>query len=196
MWINSEIENINIAKKVCKEKIDAIKALYPNLIWNDMFIAGGFIASLLQNVQYNDIDIYSKTEDAVKRVEKVVLDRSAIPVIQRNWKEVAATPYRYYIDKGHTVSEYAITTPKKYSFIIKNSGEPEQITKSFDLLHCCSYYDIQADKLFLSKEVHDAIVNKHLIINNLSACSLSRIQKFLDRGYEMKFDLNKIMLPF
>lgn len=87
-------------------------------------------------------------------------------------------------------------------------GDPEEIHKTYDFVHCTSYWDSADRKLVLRQDALEAILAKDLRYMGQSKypiCAMIRIRKFLHRGWKItagqmlkiawdisKLDLNSI----
>jgi hypothetical protein len=84
-------------------------------------------------------------------------------------------------------SENAITLSDRVQVILRFYGQPAEIHKNFDFIHCQSYYDYKTDTLEITKEAYEAIVSKALIYNGslYPVASVFRIRKFIERGWRI-----------
>lgn len=79
----------------------------------------------------------------------------------------------------------AITLTDKIQVVLRFYGEPEEIHKNYDFVHCTSYYTSYNDKLTLPARALEAILNKELyyVGSKYPLASIIRTRKFLNRGY-------------
>ena len=167
------------AKKQCQRVVALAKARPwgATMPWHNMYIAGGFIASHLQLTQPKDIDFYFEEEDSMNQaVAELLKHQSDIKEVDPQYREIIGRD-------GKMITEWAITMTGGFSFVTKHFGEPKELKKTFDYLHCCAHYDIGTDQLFISEAQYVAIVNKKLVVNNPDTFTNAREQKFLIRGY-------------
>jgi hypothetical protein len=72
---------------------------------------------------------------------------------------------------------------RKYQFIFTDYWSREELIKGFDYKHCMVSYDVGKNQIYTTRQIYDAIANKHLIVNNQNRVAEWRRTKFLDRGY-------------
>ena len=79
----------------------------------------------------------------------------------------------------------AITLSDKIQLIFRFYGEPEEIHKNYDFIHCTNYWTSWDRKLVLNKEALQSILSKELIYSGslYPVCSIMRIRKFIERGW-------------
>jgi len=141
-----------------------------NIIHDNCFIAGGSIASLLQNEPPKDFDIFFKSEEAVKTFMAAV-------DVYPNCIGVTKYSCTFYLNFG----------PKTLvQFIHFKAGNPDEITNAFDFNHTMNYYDFKTQQLVI--KFSSPIKNKDLVINmqiERPISALMRMTKFLRRGYKI-----------
>ncbi len=83
------------------------------------------------------------------------------------------------------LSSNAITLSNKVQLIIRFYGEPEEIHKNYDFVHCTGYWTSKDKKLEISKEALEAILTKELryVGSEYPLCSIIRTRKFIERGW-------------
>lgn len=81
----------------------------------------------------------------------------------------------------------AITLTDGIQLIIRFWGEPEEIHKNYDFIHTRGYWTSWEEKVHISAEVYESIINKRLgYIGSLyPVCSLFRLRKFIQRGWNI-----------
>jgi hypothetical protein len=175
-----DMASIVVAKATIRLKMAYLKNVVPATHYNDMFLAGGAIASLIQGGEVNDWDVYFTNS----LTQKVVIDLfttdyllSDVAVIDEKYREVMGTP------GGKCITENAMTLKNGIQLITKHNGTPDEIREIFDFVHCKPYYHFGKDRLFISKEQFDLCHNKKLKINNRNSLTLWRQSKFEQRGY-------------
>lgn len=79
----------------------------------------------------------------------------------------------------------ALTLSDKVQLIIRFYGEPDEIHKNYDFVHCTNYWTSWDNKLVLRKEALEAILTKELIYQGslYPLCSLFRLRKFIAKGW-------------
>lgn len=127
----------------------------------NIFISGGCIASLLQGEKVNDYDLYFKTEVVMNDIKMIYTKTSLkeqVEDVSENYREALG-------EDGKLITENAITLKNGIQLITKHFGHPDKLRKTFDYVHCMPYYDFSDDKLYISRQQYDAIINKKLIWN-------------------------------
>lgn len=83
------------------------------------------------------------------------------------------------------ISRNAITLSTKVQLIIRFYGEPDEIHKNYDYVHCTSYWTSWDNELILRKEALESILSKELrYVGSLyPICSIVRLRKFLAKGW-------------
>lgn len=83
------------------------------------------------------------------------------------------------------VTSNAITLATKFQLVIRFVGEPEDIHKNYDFVHCTNYWTSWDDKLVLRPEALESILAKELrYVGSLyPICSMIRTRKFIKRGW-------------
>lgn len=102
------------------------------------------------------------------------------------------------------LSTNAITLSGQVQLVIRFYGEPEQIHKNYDFVHCTNYYDLGKGELTLLPAALEALMAKELkyVGSKYPLCSIIRTRKFIKRGFtinagqyfKMCFQLNKLDL--
>ena len=175
-----DMATIIAAKATIRLKMDYLKKKIPSSHYDDMFLSGGAIASLIQNGEVNDWDVYFTNP----LTQKVVIDlfttdyhlSNDIAVVDEKYREVTG-------GDGRCITENAMTLKNGIQLITKHNGTPDEIRETFDFVHCKPYYHFGKDQLFISKEQYDLCHNKKLKVNNQKNVTPWRISKFEQRGY-------------
>jgi hypothetical protein len=83
------------------------------------------------------------------------------------------------------LSSNAITLSDKIQIVIRFYGEPEEIHKNYDFVHCTCVWTSWDNKLELPSRALEAIINKELYYmgSKYPLCSIIRSRKFISRGY-------------
>lgn len=86
------------------------------------------------------------------------------------------------------LTENAITLSHKVQIVIRFFGEPSDIHKTYDFVHCTCHWDSKARELTLPSAALEAILAKDLRYLGQSSypiCALVRVRKFLHRGWHI-----------
>lgn len=151
--------------------------------WDDFYVTGGVIASMLHGEEPNDIDIYSRNANAIARMSEFLQSPQGInDVAELNANYVQITIGR---DPKKWITAQSITMKNKLSFITMLSGTPHHVRANFDYVHCKPYYDIKENKLYISREMFDSIMDKKLVVNNKDQVKSYRTEKFMKRGWKL-----------
>jgi hypothetical protein len=134
------------------------------------------------------------TDDAMKQVTE--LDNKSADELELD------EPFRPVF-----ISSNALTLSGKVQLIVRFFGEPEEIHKNYDYIHCTCYWKSWDDELVTSPEALQAIITRELryVGSKYPLCSIIRIRKFVARGWTINagqilkmvmqlqsFDLNKL----
>lgn len=85
------------------------------------------------------------------------------------------------------LSSNAITLSNKIQIIIRFYGEPDEIHKNYDFVHCTNYFYFKDLKLTLRPEAIEAILARELryVGSKYPLCSVIRTRKFINRGWRI-----------
>lgn len=176
-----DMASILATKATIRLKMTYLKQYVPATHYDDMFLSGGAIASLIQGGEVNDWDVYFMNPLAQKIVTNLFTTNNVlsndIAVVDEKYREVMGT------SDGRCITENAMTLKNGIQLITKHNGTPDEIRETFDFVHCKPYYHFGKDRLFISKEQFDLCHNKKLKINNRNSLTLWRQSKFEQRGY-------------
>jgi len=83
------------------------------------------------------------------------------------------------------LSTNAITLSGKIQMVFRFFGEPEEIHKYYDFMHCTNYWTSWDDKLELKKEALACLLSRELIYvgSKYPICSIFRVRKFIKRNF-------------
>jgi hypothetical protein len=83
------------------------------------------------------------------------------------------------------MSANAITLSDKVQLVIRFYGEPEEIHKNYDFVHCCNYWTSRDNKLVLNPDAVESLLIKQLYYQGslYPICSVIRARKFLKKGW-------------
>ena len=85
------------------------------------------------------------------------------------------------------ITNNAISLSDDIQIVLRFYGEPAEIHKNYDFVHCSSYYTSWDDKLELPSRALEAIINKELFYmgSRYPLCSIIRTRKFMGRGWHI-----------
>jgi len=83
------------------------------------------------------------------------------------------------------LSANAITLSDKIQLVIRFYGDPEEIHKNYDFVHCMNYWTSSNGKLYLHPQALESILTKELVYQGslYPLCSVIRTRKFLRTGW-------------
>jgi len=83
------------------------------------------------------------------------------------------------------LSTNAITISNKIQIILRFFGEPDDIHKNYDFVHCTNYWTSWDNELVLRKEALQALLSRELVYvgSKYPVCSIFRLRKFLKRDF-------------
>jgi hypothetical protein len=144
-----------------------------DIIKEDTYITGGCIPSMLIDEFVNDYDIYFYTKEDAEKV--------------KNYFENNHTKNKS--DKFHVklITENAINLSDKIQLITKFWGDPSFVTDEFDWQHIKSWYSCKEEKLYLTSDVYQLVVEKELIYtgSDYPLSSLMRLKKYIKKGWNV-----------
>lgn len=81
----------------------------------------------------------------------------------------------------------AITLSDKIQLITRFTGDPDNIHKNYDFVHCTNYWTSRDHKLTLRQEALESILTKELFYTGslYPVCSVIRTRKFINRGWTL-----------
>lgn len=81
----------------------------------------------------------------------------------------------------------AISLSEDIQLIIRFYGSPEEIHQNYDFIHTKGYWTSWEEKVHITSEVYEAVINKRLrYVGSLyPICSLFRLRKFINRGWNI-----------
>ncbi len=86
------------------------------------------------------------------------------------------------------LSANCITLSDKVQVVFRFFGEPDEIHKTYDFVHCTNYWDSKNRQLVLKQEALEAILAKDLKYMGQSLypiCAMIRTRKFIKRGWNI-----------
>jgi len=166
------------------------------------FITGGAIVSLLLDEEPNDYDYYFMDKESCKKVTeyyakkfnkrtnnhydvKVEEKENRIRVIVPS-AGVAGAKYK----EGYLpvfVSSNAITLSDDVQLVNRFYGNPEEIHKNYDYVHCTCYFIPHKNELVLPQKALESIVTKELkyVGSKYPLASVIRSRKYIQRGWSI-----------
>lgn len=83
------------------------------------------------------------------------------------------------------LSTNAITLSNRIQIITRFFGDPEEIHKNFDYVHCTNYWKSWDNELVLKQDALEAILARELryVGSKYPLCSILRMRKFIQRGW-------------
>lgn len=120
---------------------------------------------------------YSETDMDFKRAMAKINDQ-----IKKANKEGEKPPYTPTF-----LTNNAISLTDGIQLVLRFYGEPDEIHKNYDFVHCTSYWTSWNEKLVLPARALEAIINKELyyIGSKYPLCSIIRTRKFINRGWSI-----------
>lgn len=181
MFTEAETRKIINVKDLIGMKMSYIDELVAPYIAGSQsyYVTGGCIASLLQDEEPNDYDVYFRGDGILNLIKDTIVKskENDVAVIEEKYRDVTTA-------SGLLITENAITLKNKIQLILKHTGEPKDIRNTFDFVHCMPYWDSEDRKLHISRQQYDLIVKKLLVKQNESSFTTHREQKFLQRNYK------------
>ena len=195
--MNRRVINSIISKKVkgWLKTIDG--AVFRSALEGNVIVTGGCIASMLLKEKVNDYDIYFRNKDACRAAalyysaffpgaeikdegedERIRIHIPSEGVKKRKPTEDGGKHQPVYI------SDNAVTLTNKVQVIFRFYGEPEEIHKNYDFVHCTNYWT-EAGGLVLRPAALESLLAKQLqyVGSKYPLCSIIRIRKFVKRGW-------------
>ena len=150
-----------------------------SLFYDNCIITGGCIASLFHGEDVNDIDVYAKTNPAMRIIKDYIIDFGKNIKSGSLYKLDEDTPPRPLI------TENAVTLTNDVQFIYL--GTADVCRANFDFVHCMPWYDLNTQKLHISEAQFTAIKSKTLVPNiSGEAIKDRRIEKYSIKGWNTK----------
>lgn len=167
---------LDIYTKKIAELGDPILRSY---VYQNCVISGGFIAAVILNESYSDIDLYAKDNTGILSIVSHIESTATKLVKETKSYELGAmegelTPLN---------TPNAITLKNDLQFI--KLAPIDIARKNFDFIACMPYYDIVSDKLNISYAQYQSIADKVLTRNpNFSGVVKPfRLQKYIAKGW-------------
>lgn len=83
------------------------------------------------------------------------------------------------------MSTNAITLSHKVQLVLRFYGEPDEIHKNYDFVHCTNYWTSRDGQLTLRQPALEALLARELryVGSKYPVCSIIRLRKFIKRGW-------------
>ena len=202
--------------RLVAKKISEFPEELKTLIQKEGFVAGGAIASLINDDKVNDLDIYFKSPEALSRLVNL-LNTSDLGypfeletytddnlVYRSDLGSFNAIHRPHKNDLGITFYSRAAISMGDVQLIVKYAGDPDKVVESFDFAHCQGYYDISEENLVVSHKALECLHFKHLLYtgSEYPVSAVFRVKKYLNRGYtisagqlfKIAFEVSKLNL--
>lgn len=169
----------------------------------DVYFRDGFTAMKVADYYTNKFNTNSKEKSVVKTeylhstITRVKLDIPGRGVASLESNINMDIPHEDVFDKVNNtetgkyepiyLSPNAITLTDKIQIVVRFFGEPDEIQKNYDFVHCTSYYTSGNDEVVLRPEAVEAVLTKTLIYvgSKYPVCSMIRTRKFINRGWKI-----------
>jgi hypothetical protein len=145
----------------------------------DIIIAGGCWASKLQGESFKDIDIFVLGDSSYP--VSLEQNRTSIRELMKAWIPSIQDKTVDYVRNNDKVDEVWTSKEKVLQFIFTKHKTRKDLINDFDYVHCMTSYS--EGKLYITRKIYDAIIKKHLIVQNNKNVQEWRVNKFIDRGY-------------
>jgi hypothetical protein len=146
--------------------------------WNRdrMVIAGGCFASMIIGEEVKDYDVFLLYDEHNAKI---------MDYMETKWRDredvrIGSSGYM----NNDRIKKTMFFKQSKCQYILTTFTTREELIKHFDFKHCRVSYDLMTEKLFITRETMDAIINKTLIPNTNKTPEYWRYQKFFDRGWK------------
>jgi hypothetical protein len=159
--------------------------------WNRdrMVIAGGCFASMIIGEEVKDYDVFLLDDDHNTKI---------MEYMETKWRD--REDVRICSDTGYMNNDRIKKTmffeQSKCQYILTDFKTREELVDNFDFKHCRVSYDLMTEKLFITRETMDAIIDKTLIRHTDKPIPHWRYAKFQDRGWKAVDDKKLDVVDF
>jgi hypothetical protein len=203
---------IKTIKKTLCEKFNQWANSIPDdglreMVMKNTIITGGAIVSLLMGEDVNDFDIYFRNHATCLAVAKyyatffpdkveirdgdgLISIRVTPDIIYKGDEEASdespvAAEGKDPEFKPVYMSSNAITLSDKIQIVVRFYGEPEEIHKNYDFIHCTCFWKSWDEELVTPERALTSMMSRELIYcgSKYPLCSLIRIRKFIARKW-------------
>lgn len=125
------------------------------------------------------------TAGVVPKDESQIEDPGSIEDAHEDTKEAAKGAEETPIFTTVFLSTNAISLRGKVQIVLRFYGEPEEIHKNYDFIHCTNYWTSWDKNLVLNQPALESILTKELryVGSKYPVCSLFRLRKFIQRQW-------------
>lgn len=83
------------------------------------------------------------------------------------------------------ISTNAITLSDRIQIVLRFYGEPDEIHKNYDFVHCTNYWTSKEQHLTLRQDALESLLSRELryVGSKYPLCSIMRLRKFIKRGW-------------
>jgi len=157
--------------------------------WNRdrMVIAGGCFASMIIGEQVKDYDVFLLDDDHNTRI---------MEYMETKWRDIESVRIGSsgYMNNDR-IKKTMFFEQSKCQYILTDFKTREELIEHFDFKHCRVSYDLMTEKLYITRETMDAIINKTLIPNTDKTPASWRYDKFYNRGWK-DVDDKEVLVDF
>jgi len=154
------------------------RSIMENQTWNRdrMVIAGGCFASMIIGEEVKDYDVFLLYDEHNAKI---------MDYMETKWRDredvrIGSSGYM----NNDRIKKTMFFEQSKCQYILTDFKTREELINSFDFKHCRVSYDLMTEKLYITRETMDAIINKTLAPNTDKTPEYWRYQKFFDRGWK------------
>jgi hypothetical protein len=147
-------------------------------LWNRdrMVIAGGCFTSMITGDTLKDYDVFLLDDDHNRKIMEYMVskygDRDDVRVGGSNYMDNKQIEQTIFFKKS------------KFQYITTKYKTREELINHFDFKHCRVSYDLMTEKLFITRETMDLILNKELDPSRPDDLPKPwRYEKFRERGW-------------
>lgn len=183
MVTNFEEKAIHL-KEFAKAKILSVLSLLPDPLRNTIgpkcVVSGSCFSSMFHGEEPRDYDFWFRDSKDIAPTKQYVID-SYEEYIESWSQDYRGDESVKKESADKVITANAITLENKMQLI--TIADYKTCRERFDYKHCLPYYDLQADKFYISMEQMACIENKKLVANNGNVANEKRYLKFYDRGW-------------
>lgn len=179
----------NRVQATIQSRIDELGSHPPlQMATKNCILTGGAIVSMFHHETPNDFDLLFNFVSDLDKVKfdiangtERIINRNLVKNINPNYFHRKADQNSF--KDGKAISEWAVTLYNNIQLVLK----PITYRQGFDFIHVMPYYDIMRNKLFISPEQFDCLVNKEIKINpkHVQPICEKRVLKYTDRGWSI-----------
>ena len=162
-------------KNRLEDKLKEVPEKVRTFTQENCVLSGGCFSSLLHGEKVNDYDLYLKDLSKTKELLELLSEYVGPAPIEEK-------PYAEAFVNGKIITANAITLSNRLQYIIRADFKSAKVM--FDYVHCMVNYDIKEDKLWVSQDQLESIVDKKLKTNNAQSITVDREEKFKSRGWK------------